>query len=125
MVKIWDSATGKELFALRGHADPVTSVSFSPDGERLASASADQTVRIWDAATGKELFALKGHTDAVRSVAFSPDGRRLASASQDHTVKLWETATGQGSCSSSKAMPVQSGAWRSVRTASAGVGRHY
>ena len=38
-MKIWDSATGKELFALKGHADWVMSVAFSPDGQRLASGS--------------------------------------------------------------------------------------
>ena len=40
-MKIWDSATGKELFALKGHAGWVTSVAFSPDGQRLASANQD------------------------------------------------------------------------------------
>ncbi len=50
------------------------SVAFSPDGQRLASASQDQTVKIWNSATGGELLALKGHTGWVRSVAFSPDG---------------------------------------------------
>ena len=64
-MKIWDSATGKELFAFKGHAGRVRSVAFSPDGRRLALASADNTVRIWDGATGKELFALKGHAGSV------------------------------------------------------------
>ena len=94
-MKIWDSATGKELFALNGHADTVWSVAFSPDGQRLASASWDQTVKIWDSATGKELLALKGHAGPVRSVAFSPDGQRLASASYDQTVKIWDGAAGK------------------------------
>ena len=56
-------------------------MAFSPDGQRLASASGDGTVKVWDAGTGQETLTLKGHTELVASVAFSPDGRRLASAS--------------------------------------------
>jgi Flp pilus assembly protein TadD len=102
-VKIWDSATGKELFALKGHAGWVSSVAFSPDGQRLASGSWDNTVKIWDSATGKELVSLKGHAGWVSSVAFSPDGQCLASANNNGTILtsakvdgsiiLWETKT--------------------------------
>jgi hypothetical protein len=74
----------------RGHTSEVCSVTFSPDGKRLASAS--QMVKVWDAATGQELFSLKGHTGFVYSVFFSPDGKRLASASLYGTIKLWYAA---------------------------------
>ena len=83
-------STGCGFDGLNGHTDSVQSVAFSWDGQRLASASADNTVKVWDAATGQESLTLKGHTSEVNSVAFSLDGKRLASASTDKTVKVWD-----------------------------------
>ncbi|KAF8325231.1 WD40-repeat-containing domain protein [Cantharellus anzutake] len=94
-VRIWDAVTGEELKVLR-HTKWVDSVSFSPDGSRLASASGDKTVRIWNAVTGEELKILRGHTKWVNSVSFSSDGSRIASASSDKTVRIWDTVTGEG-----------------------------
>ena len=59
---MWDSINGRESLALHGHKAEVKSVAYSPDGERLATASDDQTAKVWDAATGQELLTLRGHT---------------------------------------------------------------
>ena len=68
----------------------MSSVAFSPDGNRIVSGSDDKTVRLWDAATGQPVGdPLTGHTDTVYSVAFSPDGTRIVSGSDDKTVRLW------------------------------------
>ena len=81
---------------VEGHTNAVLSVSFSPDGTKLASASEDYTVRLCDVSTGQAIgVPFQGHTNWVTSVSFSPDGTKLASASYDNTVRLWDVSTGQ------------------------------
>ncbi|MCG9134421.1 T9SS type A sorting domain-containing protein [Candidatus Poribacteria bacterium] len=79
---------------LSGHDNAIKSLSFSPNGQTLASGSFDKTARLWDASTGNTLRTLQGHTDAVLSVAFSPDGQTIASGSWDNTIRLWDASTG-------------------------------
>ncbi|KZP24326.1 hypothetical protein FIBSPDRAFT_1012222, partial [Athelia psychrophila] len=78
-----------------GHTDWVKSVVFSPDGQRIASGSDDQTIRIWDVTMGALIAGpFEGHTGWVNSVAFSPDGQRIASGSRDNTIRIWDATTG-------------------------------
>jgi WD40 repeat protein len=74
---------------LTSHSESVYSVSFSPDGQMLASASHDQTIKLWHVDSRKGFRTLTGHL-WVYDVAFNHDGKLLASANGDHTVKLWD-----------------------------------
>jgi len=57
-VRLWDVASGRELWSLKGHSNLVTSLSFSPDGRTVASGSLDTTVRLWNVASGREMACL-------------------------------------------------------------------
>jgi WD40 repeat protein len=94
-VKLWDTASGREIRTFSGHTLWVISVAFSSDGKQILSGSADKTVKLWDTASGRELRTFSGHTHWVISVAFSPDGKQILSGSADKTVKLWDTASGR------------------------------
>ncbi|MBZ0280505.1 MAG: protein kinase [Anaerolineae bacterium] len=78
-----------------GHTAAVNSVTYSPDGTRVVSASADNALIIWDAQTGAMIDKLEYHTGSVNSVAYSPDGIWIASASTDKTIILWDAETGR------------------------------
>lgn len=94
-VVFWDSATGQQLGAIKGHGKGVTSVVFSRDGKLLASSGTDNTIKIWEVASKHELRTLVGHTANVESMDFSPDGRLLASAGEDGSTFLWDANTGE------------------------------
>ncbi len=98
--RIWDAATGQQLFRLESRPSPPTFAAWSPDGTRVVTVaggfdSTDQTARIWDATTGKPLFKLEGHDKAIVSANWSPDGSRIVTASYDQTGRIWRGATGR------------------------------
>lgn len=47
-IRLWDLATAKEIKQWHGLQPAVTSLTFSPDGSRLASGLSDSTILIWD-----------------------------------------------------------------------------
>lgn len=137
---VWDTASGKQLYALTGHTAAVTAAAFSPTGDRIVTASHDGTVKIWDArrntpvesadvaeedqgsedetpadsddSTGrKEILTLVGHSREVTSVTFSPgDGRYILTASVDGKAIVWLTRAWQGEAATVEVRPPEKSA---------------
>jgi WD40 repeat protein len=93
-IRLWETASGKEVSLEGGHRGSVTSVVIAPGGAGVVSKGADNTIRLWEAATGKERSRF-GVPEGTTSVALAPDGRLAALGNADGSVRLHETATGK------------------------------
>jgi WD40 repeat protein len=70
----------------------VTSVSFSPDGSTLATASADQTTALWELTQPPRLVGrLRADLEVPHRASFAPDGHTVATAGTGQRLLLWET----------------------------------
>ena len=92
-IRFWDISTGELLRESYGHRGSVRSLSYSGDGQLLASGGDGGEVRVWDPGTGEALRTLAGQVGPVRSVVFSPRGNLLAS-SDGQSLWIWNLASG-------------------------------
>jgi WD40 repeat protein/TPR repeat protein len=79
---------------ISGPAD-VWFVAFSPQGDRIVTATDDRLAHVYDAASGRQQQLLTGHAGRVWSASFSPDGTRIVTASADKTARIWDAASGR------------------------------
>jgi WD40 repeat protein len=94
VVQVWDSNSGRLLATIRGHMVDVRGAAFSPDGDRIVTASGDRTAAVWNARDGQRTALLEGHEAEVEEAAFSPDGARILTRGADRTARLWDAQTG-------------------------------
>lgn len=95
-IYIWSTQTGKLIETLPGHEGPISSLSFSPSGDRLASSSWDGSAKTW------ELYGRKGGasesfnvgSDAL-SLAWRPDGKEMAVTNLSGQILFFDPKEGR------------------------------
>lgn len=79
---------------LKGHKAAVLSAEFSPTGDRVVTASQDNTAKLWNVKNGSLIATLGGHTGLVKTARFNVTGDKIVTASWDSTAKIWNGEDG-------------------------------
>ena len=93
---LWDTRAATVLQEFKGHTGDVKGARYSPDGQRVATSSADGTVRIWQVEANKPPVVITTKKNiAFELLNFNPDGTHLATASiSSDRAMIWDSATG-------------------------------
>lgn len=80
---------------LQAHANEITAMTFSPNGQILASTSTDMTI-LWNVETGaiKQRLGVRNQRGRAIAMTFSPNSKLIACTSSNMTLGLWNTETG-------------------------------
>jgi WD40 repeat protein len=90
-IELWNVKDRSQSSPLGGHESWISAMALDPEGQAIASASAEGVILLRD---GEKKLVLN-HGSQVWSLAFSPDGTKLASGGADRMVRLWDVATGR------------------------------
>jgi WD40 repeat protein len=88
------SERDRPLFTFRPQGGEVTTLAYSPNGQRLVTGGADGTVVVWESATGQQVSRLETTNQPIRRVAVSPDGQRLVAVAE-RTAWVWDLQSGR------------------------------
>jgi len=88
-VILWRAADGTIIWE-KAHDSEVECVTFSPDGNRIATGGEDYFVRIWDTEDGNIIRSIE-HPGALDGIAWSNNGEILAAGTEGGDLYLWNT----------------------------------
>ncbi|MCJ8280878.1 MAG: WD40 repeat domain-containing protein, partial [Rivularia sp. ALOHA_DT_140] len=99
-IKLFDIFNKKEITTLKKQSNNpqnfgIVKIIFSPDVNKVASASKNGNLTLCNLATGREIKTLTNYSTRVSSLRFSPDGNKIAAASRDGKLILWNSTTGR------------------------------
>jgi WD40 repeat protein len=96
-VRLWDLPTGKLLYTLTGHENPITALVFLGNDTLVSTSETDKLLKIWNTANGKEKVAVKegGPSNDVVIMTAKPGGKQFVAWIDRNLVDTFDAATGK------------------------------
>jgi len=91
-IRLWDLKDATELKCIDGGPADAWSISFSPDGSKLATGANGGNVRIIDTQTTEVIETIQAGGKFALSICYSPDGELLAIGGMDGIIKIFSTS---------------------------------
>lgn len=90
---LWDVATRRPLRELKGSAEWMGALVFSPDARTVLAGAFDGRLKFYNLACGVEVTSIQAHRSICQSISITPDGTRVVTAGVDDAIKVWFAPT--------------------------------
>ncbi|KAG5852379.1 hypothetical protein ANANG_G00061770 [Anguilla anguilla] len=87
---VWEWQSESYVFKQQGHFNNMAALSYSPDGQYIATGGDDGKVKVWNTNSGLCFVTFTEHTSSVTAVTFTSRGFVIVSASLDGTVRAFD-----------------------------------
>ena len=87
---VWEWQSERYILKQQGHLHQMTSMSYSPEGQYVATGGQDGKIKVWNTSSGFCFVTLKDHSGPITDVQFSPKGHVIVSSSNDGTVRAFD-----------------------------------
>ena len=90
---IWKGSDGSYINKLVDYNTNRNSLSISPKGQYVVSASNDGLLKVWDVSTGRSISTFGHGCARVKSVEYSKSGNFIISTHEDNSIRIWEASS--------------------------------
>ncbi|MCJ1422755.1 hypothetical protein MMC29_000635 [Sticta canariensis] len=87
---VWEWQSESYILKQQGHFDTMNALAYSPDGQRIITASDDGKIKVWDTQSGFCVVTFTEHSGGVTACEFAKRGNVLFSASLDGSIRAWD-----------------------------------
>jgi len=113
-IRLWQAATGEELWETSGAKDPehidktldeIFEIAFSPDGNKFISVTEEGYMAIWDVGSQSIIKSNEFLWQKITHLTFSPNTKYLAVHVEENHVEVWNTSNGRIELSAEGTLP--------------------